>query len=118
MSMPTTEAEAICQSCGACCETYRVSFYWAEALERGIADDMVEQLTPWHACLRGTNDLKPRCAALTGKVGERVACGMYAARPSPCREVQVGDDRCRRARQRHGLPDLPAFLWPDDKPAP
>ena len=99
-------ASSICQSCGACCVTYRVSFYWAEAAERDIPDAMVEQLTPWHACLRGTNDARPRCAALNGRVGEHVACGMYAQRPSPCREVEVGDERCRRARARHGLPPL------------
>lgn len=118
MSSPSPDAELLCQSCGACCASYRVSFYWAEALELGIPDAMVEQLTPWNACLRGTNSAMPRCAALTGTVGERVTCGMYAQRPSPCRDVEIGDDRCRRARQRHGLPELPEFLWSDDKPAP
>ena len=106
-------ASSFCQSCGACCATYRVSFYWAEAPERGIHDAMVEPLTPWHACLRGTNDARPRCAALTGQVGVHVACGIYAQRPSPCRDVEVGDERCRRARARHGLPRLAdAFAAP------
>lgn len=99
-------ASSVCQACGACCETYRVSFYWAEAAEQGIPDALVEPLTPWHACLRGTNTAKPRCAALTGQVGGHVACGIYDRRPSPCREVQVGDERCLRARARHGLPAL------------
>ena len=75
MSSTSLDAELLCQSCGACCESYRVSFYWAETLELGIPDAMVEQLTPWNACLRGTNSAMPRCAALTGTVGDRVACG-------------------------------------------
>ena len=98
------ESEASCQTCGACCATYRVSFYWAEAPERGLPDDLVEPLTPWHACLRGTNMAKPRCAALVGHIGTQVACSVYPQRPSPCREVILGDDRCRKARRRHGLP--------------
>lgn len=113
-TLSAAAASSICQSCGACCETYRVSFYWAEATERGIPDAMLEQLTPWHACLRGTNDTKPRCAALTGQVGVHVACGMYAQRPSPCREVEIGDERCRRARARHGLPALADASEPSD----
>jgi Fe-S-cluster containining protein len=63
-----------CLSCGACCKSYRVSFYWAEALELGLPDAMTEQV-----------------------------CGVYAQRPSACREVQVGDGKCNGARERHGL---------------
>lgn len=44
-----------------------------------------------------------RCLALRGALGEKVACGIYHARPSPCRTVQPGDDLCRRYRREHGL---------------
>ena len=53
--------------------------------------------------MRGTDHSPPRCAALTGKVGEKVACGIYEWRPSPCHEFAEGSDACLRARQRHGL---------------
>ena len=93
-----------CRNCGACCAAFRVSFYWAEATVLALPDELVEQLSPWHACLAGSNSAAPRCRALQGEIGSRVCCTVYTRRPSPCRELQPGDDRCRRARQRHGLP--------------
>jgi Fe-S-cluster containining protein len=56
--------------------------------------------------MRGTDHVPVRCAALTGRVGERVACGIYEWRPHPCHEFSEGSDACTRARQRHGLPPL------------
>lgn len=58
------------------------------------------------ARMRGTDHWPVRCAALTGQVGERVGCGIYEWRPSPCREFEEGSDACLRARARHGLPAL------------
>ena len=95
-----------CQDCGACCATFRVSFYWAEADERGIAKESTEQLTPFYACMAGTNAPAPRCVCLRGEVGKHTACGIYDQRPSPCRELQPGEDKCNRARTKHGLPAL------------
>jgi len=60
------------------------------------------------ACMAGTNAASPRCAALRGTAGGLVDCGVYAQRPAPCREVQPGDDKCERARNRHGLAPLHA----------
>ena len=90
-----------CLSCGACCATYRVSFYWAEAL--GPLEPWTERLTPHLACMVGTSRVLPRCAALQGPVGNSAFCLVYASRPSPCRELEPGDERCDRARTRHGL---------------
>lgn len=93
----------VCLSCGACCMTYRVSFYWAEADARGLAPGLTEQVTPTISCMAGTNARTPHCAALRGTV-----CSVYAQRPEPCREVQIGDAKCLRARAHHGLPPLGA----------
>lgn len=95
-----------CLACGACCAHFRVSFYWAEAAAADLPDALVEPLTPVMACMAGTNRARPHCAALTGTVGQAVACKVYDRRPSPCRDVLPGDDRCRRARRGHGLPPL------------
>jgi uncharacterized protein len=92
-----------CQTCGACCAAFRVSFYWAEAAERGIADAIIEQVSPHLACIVGTNVQAPHCGALEGTVGVQVRCAIYAQRPSPCHEVQPGDARCLAARAKHGL---------------
>lgn len=103
-----------CVSCGACCVTYRVSFYWAEAEALGLPEHLVEQLNPFYACMAGTNAAKPRCQALDGEIGSSVGCSVYAQRPAACHEVQAGDEKCNRARQRHGLPPLPTLTANSD----
>lgn len=97
-----------CMSCGACCASYRVSFYWAEAAERGLDEALIERVAPLYSCMAGTYSKAPRCQALRGEVGGAVSCSAYAQRPSPCREVTAGDAKCLAARARHGLPPLPA----------
>lgn len=96
----------VCQQCGACCAFFRVSFYWAEAPEGGLPDELIERVTPHLACMAGTNQPTPRCEALQGEVGRQVTCTVYTARPSPCREVQPGSEKCNRARARHGLGEI------------
>ena len=92
-----------CQQCGACCAAFRVSFYWTEALESGLAEALIEKVNAHMACMAGTNGQQPRCLALRGEVGKEVTCTAYAQRPSPCREVQPGDEKCTKARARYGL---------------
>ena len=92
-----------CQQCGACCAYFRVSFYWTEALESALADGLVEQVSGHMACMAGTNAQLPRCHALQGEIGKEVTCTVYAQRPSPCRELQPGDEKCTRARAWYGL---------------
>ncbi|OYU25884.1 MAG: zinc/iron-chelating domain-containing protein [Burkholderiales bacterium PBB2] len=102
VELESSQGPSPCQACGACCASFRVSFYWAEAAD--LASRWVEPLTPHLSCMAGTNRKSPRCEALAGELGREVACGIYAQRPSPCREVQAGDDKCQRARAAHGLP--------------
>ncbi len=99
-----------CRQCGACCATFRVSFYWAEAEVLKLPDNLIENLGPTYSCMAGTNSCAPRCQALAGEIGKEVECTVYAQRPSPCIELQPGDDKCSRARERHGLPPLPAIF--------
>jgi uncharacterized protein len=106
----------ICQQCGACCASFRVSFYWAEAAERGLPDELLEKLNAHLANLKGTNQPQPRCHALQGEVGENVTCVAYSQRPSPCREVEPGDAKCNTARARHGLPPLEMPVGREDLP--
>lgn len=99
-----------CLACGACCASFRVSFYWGEAASLGLPDALTEQVTPHIACMAGTNASRPRCAALRGEIGGPVSCGAYGMRPSPCREVMPGDAKCARARALHGFPVLHSGL--------
>ncbi len=97
-----------CTTCGACCASFRVDFSVMETqLEGGsVPDGLAVEVTAHTARMRGTDHSPPRCAALTGELGERVACGIYEWRPSPCREFEAGSDACQRARQRRGLAAL------------
>ena len=101
-------ADNPCLDCGACCQSFRVSFYWAEAQERGLPEGWTEQVTPHLSCMKGTNASAPYCAALGKGDAGVMACGVYAHRPSPCREVEIGDEKCDRARAIHGLAPIEA----------
>lgn len=110
-----------CLTCGACCATLRVSFYWAEAdpqIEDSVPLELTEPLTPQMRCMKGTNDRPPRCVALQGEVGAPNHCAIYTRRPSPCRAfgvtwvdgqiVTTPEElaRCNKARARWGLAEL------------
>jgi Fe-S-cluster containining protein len=102
----------VCQTCGACCASFRVDFHPAElaggafAWAAGVPREMTVPVTTAIARLAGTDAAAPRCAALAGEIGRAVACTIYESRPSPCREFDTTHAACARARQRHGLPPL------------
>ena len=95
-----------CQTCGACCASFRVDFSIMESEAEGgsVPRGLAEPMTARPCRLRRSDDAPPRCAALTGRIGEQVACAIYRWRPSPCHEFEAGSDACLRARRRHGLP--------------
>lgn len=101
-----------CMRCGACCASFRVSFYWGEtnAAEGGVVPEAyTEQVTPFLCAMRGTNSNSPHCAGLQGAVGASVSCSIYENRPSPCREFHqsweggIHNETCDRARRMWGL---------------
>ncbi|MGJ7610597.1 MULTISPECIES: YkgJ family cysteine cluster protein [unclassified Variovorax] len=97
-----------CQQCGACCASYRVDFSVHELDDNGgkVPCGLAVEVNDAICRMRGTDHTPMRCAALTGKIGQAVGCGIYEWRPNPCHELQVGSDACERARARHGLPAL------------
>ena len=95
-----------CQSCGACCALFRVSFYWAEADDAPggrVPAGLTQAIGPLQRCMAGTASQPVRCVALQGQVGRAVTCDIYAQRPSPCQAVQPGDVQCLKARAHWGL---------------
>lgn len=118
-----------CLHCGACCGFFRVSFYWSEAdPDAGgcVPPELTEPLNAYRSVMRGTHSAPVRCVALSGMIGDDARCGIYADRPSPCRELDPWladgqpDDKCARARLAHGLPPLdplPAPILPAERPA-
>jgi len=101
-----------CLTCGACCAAFRVDFAIHELDEMGgtVPSGLAVEVTGSTWRMRGTDHVPTRCAALTGKVGERAACGIYEWRPNPCRELEPGSHGCEKARARHGLPPLETAL--------
>ena len=99
-----------CQSCGACCASFRVDFSIHELDTEGgsVPSGLAVEVNGSTCRMRGTDHSPPRCAALSGKLGERIGCGIYEWRPSPCREFEEGSDACNRARARHGLAAIEA----------
>ena len=90
-----------CINCGACCAYYRVSFYWAEG--EIMPKDMIEPLTAVYSCMKGTNQAQVKCMALQGEIGQQVSCSIYHVRSSTCKEVQIADEQCNKARLAHNL---------------
>jgi hypothetical protein len=102
-----------CQACGACCASFRVSFYWGEADDApgGIVPaQLTEAVSPHLRCMKGTAGKPARCVALEGELGKRVSCRIYPLRSSTCREFDVleedgsANSRCAVLRAR-----LPKF---------
>lgn len=106
-----------CQSCGACCASYRVLFYWREAEKRDsdhpVPPNYWLESSDRARILKGTeNKHHPKCIALKGRIGEFVTCEIYSHRPSTCRNFQASYEsglhvpRCDEARAKHGLRPL------------
>jgi hypothetical protein len=105
-----------CQRCGACCAAFRVAFHWSEAAPHspeGPDEALTVRVRPFEVAMRGTEGgTAVRCVALAGRVGDEVACTVYARRPSPCRELRAAwedgtpSPQCDRARAHHGLAPL------------
>ena len=101
-----------CESCGACCAFFRVSFPTAETNDFPgglVPSDMTLFSDKTHRCMKGTQTTSPRCIALEGDVGFHVRCRIYENRPSTCRnfnlswENNIGNRLCDKARVIFGL---------------
>jgi Fe-S-cluster containining protein len=113
-----------CQSCGACCAFFRVSFYWREAEEAAegriapVPQELTDNGTPMFRVMKGTSDKHHvRCVALEGKVGSSVSCSIYTLRPTPCREFSASfeegehEPRCDQARMKYNMRPLTRRDW-------
>jgi len=97
-----------CQQCGACCAHFRVDFSIYELDSHGgsVPAGLTVPVNGKTCRMRGTDHVPIRCAALTGRIGQSVGCGIYEWRPNPCHEFTEGSEACQRARARHGLPAI------------
>ncbi len=111
-----------CQTCGACCAAYRVSFYWREAEKNDTTHPVPaaywEDANSQYRIMKGTTHKHlPKCIALKGRIGDFVSCEIYESRPSPCKhfsasyEYGIHQIRCDEARAKHGLQPLHKRDW-------
>jgi Fe-S-cluster containining protein len=98
-----------CRTCGACCinppSNRDNDFHWWVELAPSdpltARADLVIRDPDGVPHLRLAAD--GRCVALEGTPNRDVTCSIYSDRPSPCRQVQPGDDLCLLYRSDHGL---------------
>jgi Fe-S-cluster containining protein len=111
-----------CLSCGACCATFRVLFYWRETEKSGAAHpvplELTEDTDDFRKCMKGTNQKNQiQCVALKGRIGKYVGCQIYENRPSTCRAFAASyengkpNKKCDLARAAHGLKPLRPCDW-------
>jgi Fe-S-cluster containining protein len=109
-----------CLRCGACCASFRVAFHWLETGPAGggqVPSALTVKLDAHRVAMHGTDQRKPHCLSLRGKVGTDASCDIYAVRPSPCRDLGAAwehgepSPQCDRARAIHGLPALGPGDW-------
>lgn len=120
LSKSSPGASHPCVSCGACCAYYRASFPFFEVKERGIPEDMVEEINFPYVAMKGTHQCKPvRCTALKGTIGAfGTTCSIYEVRASACRDFwptledgSTRNEKCDKARLAHGMVPLSTHDW-------
>jgi Fe-S-cluster containining protein len=106
-----------CMTCGACCANPDenraegfVDYVEVRSREPLLAKpELVRRLVVYNdegvAHLR--LDADGRCHALRGRMGRRVHCIIYDDRPTGCRKVEAGSERCLLARSERGVADAP-----------
>ncbi len=96
----TSDATALCRSCGACCSFSRD---WPRFTTDDDSDlDRIPRAFADHRLGRMQCD-GDRCAALVGEVGISTSCAVYSVRPDVCRACEPGDEACQLARHWFGL---------------
>jgi Fe-S-cluster containining protein len=100
-AVPSTDDNAVCRSCGACCAFSKEWPRFSTEDDLDIDRIPVEFIDRRLGGIRCDGD---RCSALAGEVGRATSCRIYEVRPEVCRACEPGDDACRMARRRFGLP--------------
>jgi Fe-S-cluster containining protein len=108
-----------CLTCGACCGFFRVLFHPSEKEPASfhVPSELTVEVSEHVTAMKGTQDERPRCIALSGTIGERVACTIYERRPGCCRKFKASFEngyryrRCDKARMARGLKPLTKEDW-------
>ena len=107
VTLPAKEPAPECTTCGVCCDALlivpitkaaseRFSEFWDIVPDETAPETVIERVLP-----RDTES--GRCIHLAGKLGSDISCRIYADRPTPCRDFEVGSDRCHGYRRLYGF---------------
>lgn len=113
--MPKITQDGDCQTCGACCVPPQATDVWADVsdtdlkrLGSRLARKFVKHPTVFESLVDGKRPgirvKDGRCKALTGQVGNKVACSIYDKRPDACSQFEPGGRGCKELRKLAGLP--------------
>lgn len=114
-----------CERCGACCRAQppfgggvyvRVDAADVARLTTAEAARLVVAAPNGGRALRLVTDPRGEqvCAALEGRLGDRVSCAVYPRRPGVCRRLEAGSEECLLARAEAGLEDTSDRAAPAD----
>jgi Fe-S-cluster containining protein len=99
--VPAWARDLDCQACGACCrEGYDTVEVDDDEPFVALHPELLSRGPFGHLNLKRQGS---RCACL-GVTAAGWTCSHYAVRPQTCRDVEIGSEACRFARQRVGLP--------------
>lgn len=90
---PRGRAPLDCTTCGACCFSQRDDYIALFAIDEERMGEVELALTHVRDGRRFMRVEGGRCAALR-RDGERLVCGIYAARPDACRWLERGSGEC------------------------
>ena len=100
-----------CQACGACCIHERSNgpaYVYLEVDEasrlKRLGLKVVQVAGDFFLGARTRADGHRACVAFRGEVGRFCTCSIHDVRPNICRQFDAGDEPCREARARLGLP--------------
>lgn len=100
-----------CDGCGACCRTWPVFVFEADAdrepriAAQGRREPDRSRKPPWTYHLNFEAGNLACCFLASDQ-----RCSIYETRPKLCRDFTAGSIQCQEARQRHGLPPLNALV--------
>ena len=116
---PTSPKLHPCQTCGACCTSFEVSFPVTELSENSfhVPENRTFKIDEQTRALKTLNKENMRCQSLEGHLGKMVSCRIYNNRPSPCRNFKasfedgIANPRCDQVRQERGMKPLTKEDW-------
>src|SRR5450830_1037877 len=100
-----------CLTCGACCASYRVDFSIYELDEEGgtVPSGLAVEVNGSTCRMRGTDHVPIRCAALTGKVGERWRVAFTSGALPPAMSCRQATTAAKRPVPGTDCPPMPRW---------